>query len=169
MISLQYITKSPSALCLKRDKLFGNISDYSVIEDNYEYVENIFDLDEKINVDDIIDFINSYEDAIINNLLSNEEFKDKILKEGNIVYRNKEKKITKDYIKNIINNIRNIIFDKDSICVIMEVISIINLYGIDNVEIKNILNNHINIIVENVDLVSDGDIDLDKDEKLKKV
>lgn len=152
----------------KINRLFSNDELVKQMILDSDYLSDFLELDDNIELDDLISFISNYEDNIINNLLVNETFKDKLLTENGVIYRTKESKINKRYLQSLFEKLKNKKFNFEVAVFMLEIIKFINLYGINRNQeyIKNILDNKINIIVNNVSLASDGDTLLSKSEKL---
>lgn len=88
-------------------------------------------LSDRVTYEDILLVINNFELELINSFTKNELLKNKLLKKKNVIYRNEEHKLSKEYYKNILKNIRNNTNNKEADIVMTEIATLINLFGYD--------------------------------------
>ena len=153
----------------KVKRLFGdNLFYKDFCLQHMKYFNSFMELDESINIEDIINFINKNESFLIDNLMKNTKYKIEVLTRDGIVYWTEVDKINANYLRKIFYNIKKHNFGSDELNTLLEIIKFINLYGLDNHNTNIILNNRINLIVDNPRLVGDGDTLISEDEQLKK-
>lgn len=146
--------------------LFNNDQEIRHLIINSDNINDFLDIIDTISMDQIVSFINKYRTSLIDHFMKDELFKNELLKDGIYIYRNKIDKINEDYLEKLIININKREYTKDEIILLLEVISIINLNGLELNE--NILKNDIYLTIKNIDLVSDGDRILNINEKRSK-
>lgn len=129
-----------------------------IISDS-SYVGDFLRLDESVTLKDLLHFIDTYEKSIIKSCMYDELLKNELLKEDNTVYRTEVAKITPGYFAGLFQNIRGSKFDYETVILFLDIIKLINIYGVDCEEekLREVLESGIYATVKNISLVSDGD------------
>ena len=132
------------------------------------YIEELFEC--KAFIYDINDLLSTNDKDVVFHYLFDEEFKDSLLTRGTKVNRTEESKINIDYIRALVNRIKNKKFDRNSILMLLDLTRFMNIYStkLSKEDISYILNNRIYTTVKNVDQASDGDTILSKEEQYEK-
>lgn len=154
----------------KLNKYFPGYSDSE--KDIYadDYLEDIFDLSEDVSLDDIISFISKYEDLLVESALNDELLKDNLLTRDRVIYRNEVSRIDKEFLKSKFDLIRNKQFDKESFILMMDVIKMINIYGVDvdSDYFETVLKNRIYSTVKNNRIVTEKNFSQTSEEMKEK-
>ncbi len=135
---------------------------------NAGYIEELFEC--KAFIDDINELLSTNDKDVVFHYSLDEEFKDTLLTRGSKVNRTDESKINVDYLRSLINRIKNKKFDRNSILMLLDLTRFMNIYStkLSKEDIIYILNNRIYTTVKNLDQASDGDTILDKDQQFDK-
>lgn len=149
----------------------GLIEEYNL---NPDYTSDIFEMSEELTFNDILFIITKYESELINSFTKNEPLKDELLTQKNIVYRNKENKLSKDFYKEILQNIKNKNFTKEAVIITMEIISLVNLYGYEHFKkdknsIKRLISSNIYSLVKYPEMFGDHVPDMTEKQRLSKI
>ena len=130
------------------------------------YLDIIFASDLNTNLSTIIKFIEMYKSSIIKSIILDDNAKNNLIKERDIIDRTKISLLTPEFINNILTNIQNNKIDKFEIKTILYITSFINTYGLncDPNKIKTILDNGLFGICSNNRIVGDGETILKPEE-----
>lgn len=156
------------------DEMFKRLFKTTDIKEQLDRVDNncigaMFE-NKTLTYEMLINFIDEYEPEIISSALKDNQLVENLLCDDLVVDTTKKHLITKEYIKNLINKIKNREFDTKSLTLYLYIMEIHNLFGtkFSKETIKEILDLNILSIVNNIRLVSeDGDTIASASEKVE--
>lgn len=130
-------------------------TDYRALTRSAEGIEGIFE-NKDLTYDMVMSFIDKFKDEIIASALGDEAFYDNILAERHFVDRTKKDTINKEYLEDLIEQIKNKDFNPKSLTFYFYIINIHNLCALkyDDDSIREILNNNMITIIQNSNISS---------------